>query len=71
MKIFAVNLTDIQKILASRKITDPRTKLPPQYHNFLKIFNRVKADILLPLRDNGMDHNIIFEKINKKKTQIS
>jgi hypothetical protein len=70
IKIFAASLIDIQKALALRRITNSRKKLSFQYYDFLKIFDRAKANILLPIRGNGINHNIIFEKINRKKTQI-
>ena len=55
--IFAVTLADIEKALKPRKKSDPKEKLPPQYHKFLEAFSRQKAD-QLPLYCPGVDHAI-------------
>jgi transposase InsO family protein/predicted aspartyl protease len=55
--VFAVTLADIEKALKPRKKSDPKEKLPPQYHEFLEVFNRQHADQLPPRRP-GVDHAI-------------
>ncbi|KAG9375577.1 hypothetical protein A1F94_013866 [Pyrenophora tritici-repentis] len=37
--LFAVSIADIEKALKPRKRSDPKTKLPPQYHQWLKAFD--------------------------------
>ncbi|GFF63123.1 hypothetical protein IFM51744_11089 [Aspergillus udagawae] len=55
--IFAASLKDIEKALQVKKHTDPATKLPTHYHEFLTVFDRKKADELPPHRP-GVDHRI-------------
>jgi hypothetical protein len=61
-ELFAVSLQDINKALEEKVPTDPRTKLPPEYHEFLDVFSRKEADRLPPHRT--YDHKI---KITKKE----
>jgi transposase InsO family protein len=56
-QVFAVSLADIEKALRSKTKTNPRDKLPPQYHEFLEAFNRQQADRLPPHRTR-VDHAI-------------
>ena len=58
VKTFTASMADIEKALAVRKNTDPRTKLPREYHPWLDVFDRKKADSLPPLRGKGIDHSI-------------
>ena len=62
--IFAVTLADIEKALKPRKRSDPKEKLPPQYHEFLGAFDRKQADQLPPHRP-GVDHAIEILKDNQ------
>jgi transposase InsO family protein len=57
VQIFAASLKDIEKALQVKQYTDPRTKLPLHYHEFLHVFDRDKADQLPPHRE-GADHKI-------------
>jgi len=50
VQIFAASLKDIEKALKTKTYSDPKTKLPAQYHEFLDIFDRKEADRLPPLR---------------------
>src|SRR5271156_4494328 len=63
-EVFAASMADIEKALRVKPITDPRTKLPSQYHEFLDVFDRTQADKLPPLRGKGIDHQIELEKTN-------
>jgi hypothetical protein len=60
-QIFTASLADIEKALAPKRHSDPRLKLPPQYHEFLPLFDRAEADRLPPSRP-GVDHEIQLEK---------
>ena len=55
-QIFAVSLADVEKALEEKKYTDLRTKLLPEYHEFLDVFSRKEADRLPPHR--LYDHRI-------------
>ena len=44
IQVFAASMKDIEKALQPKAPTDPRTKLPPQYHEFLPVFDRSEAD---------------------------
>jgi Reverse transcriptase (RNA-dependent DNA polymerase)/RNase H-like domain found in reverse transcriptase len=60
LKVFAVSMADIEKALSRKERTDPRTKLPEEYHEFLDVFDRERSDELPPLR-HGVDHRIEIE----------
>ena len=60
VEIFAASLRDIEKSLAVKKRTDPRTKLPEHYHEYLPLFDMKAADQLPPHRP-GIDHKIELE----------
>jgi hypothetical protein len=49
-EIFAVSLQDIEKALEEKILTDPRTKLPPEYHEYLDVFSRKESNRLPPYR---------------------
>ena len=56
-QIFSVTLRDINIALAPKKHTDPATKLPSEYHDFLDVFSRSDADVL-PKHRPRYDHSI-------------
>lgn len=58
LKVFAVSLADIEKALKPKTHGDPKKLLPPQYHQYLGVFDRQEAEILPPLRGEGIDHKI-------------
>lgn len=55
-------MKDIDKALRPKLPTDPRTKLPFQYHEFLSVFDRTEADKQPPHRGPGVDHKIDLNK---------
>ena len=60
-QVFATSVADINKALRkleAQSLAPDLTKLPPQYHQFLPVFDRREADKLPPLRGTGIDHNI-------------
>ena len=57
IQIFSVTLRDINIALAPKNHTDPATKLPIEYHDFLDVFSRTDADVL-PKHRPGYDHTI-------------
>ena len=59
MKVFAVSLRDIEKALESKKHFDPAVKLLKEYHQFLDVFSRQKADTLSV--HWSYDHKILLE----------
>lgn len=67
---FAVSLADVQKALKTKVHPNPKDVLPPQYHDFLDVFDRKKADLLPPLRGNGVDHKIEVEQEDGKEKDI-
>jgi len=68
--VFSVSIADIEKILVVRKETDPRTKLPEHYSEFLSIFDYLEAEKLLPLHGPGTDYAIKLEKVNRKEPTV-
>ena len=59
MKVFAVSLRDIEKALELKKHFDSAVKLLKEYHQFLDVFSRQKADTL-PVHQS-YDHKIPLE----------
>ena len=59
MKVFTVLLRDIEKALEPKKHFDLTVKLPKEYHQFLDVFSRQKAD-MLPVHQS-YDHKIPLE----------
>lgn len=58
VQVFAASLRDIERTLRPRKNTDPRTKLPAHYHEYLDVFDRKTAETLPPHRGPNVDHGI-------------
>jgi hypothetical protein len=59
-EIFAVTMADIEKALAPKKYTDPATKVPKEYHEFLDVFSRKELERLPEHRP--YDHKIVLEE---------
>ena len=59
IKVFTVLLRDIEKALESKKHFDPAVKLLKEYHQFLDVFSRQKADTLSV--HQSYDHKILLE----------
>jgi hypothetical protein len=59
--VFAISIADIEKALKPRQRLDPTTKLPIQYHQWLKAFDYFLAEKLPPHR-KGVDLHIEIEK---------
>ena len=68
--MFSISIADIEKVLVVRTETDPRTKLPEYYLEFLGAFGRLEAEKLLPLRGPGTDHAIKLEKVDRKEPTV-
>jgi hypothetical protein len=47
-QIFSISIINIDKALHIKKITNPYTKLPKHYHQYLDIFDQRAADQLPP-----------------------
>jgi hypothetical protein len=58
-EIFAITIADIDKALAPKKYTNPRTKLPKEYYNYLDVFSRDRSNVLPEHR--SYDHKIQLE----------
>lgn len=70
IQVFAASMKDIEKALRKKTRTDPRTKLPCHYQDFLDVFSHDAADKLPPMRGKGVDHDIELEKKDGKDPQI-
>jgi len=70
IEMFSVSMTDIEKALTSQKKTDSRTILSDHYHEFLNVFNHMMTEKLLPLRKEGIDHQIELKEMNEKKPKV-
>ena len=58
-EVFAASMSDIEKALAPKTHTDPSTKVPTEYHDYLDVFSRRNADQLPEHRP--YDHKIELE----------
>jgi len=65
--VFSISIADIKKVLIVQKETDPRTKLPEHYSEFLSTFNYSETEKLLPLHSPGTNYTIELEKVNRKE----
>ena len=68
--MFSATIADIEKALAIKTPTDPRTKLPKHFHEFLDVFNRTDAEKLPPLRGKGIDHAIELEQQGNVRPEV-
>lgn len=66
VEIFSVSVKDIEKALEVKRYSDPRKKLPQQYHAWLDVFERKKADTLPPHRGPHVDHKIDLVERDEK-----
>jgi len=64
VEVFIASLADINKALAVKARTDPHTKLPKHFHEFLDVCSCTDADKLPPLQGKGRDYEIVLEKEN-------
>ena len=60
-------MANINKALAVKQRTDPKTKLPSYYYEFLDVFDYKEANQLLLLRRQGTDYTIKLETVNSKE----
>ena len=60
VQVFAASLRDIEKALKAKTYSDPKEKLPKEYHPWLDVFDQTAAERLPPHR-KGQDHAIQLE----------
>ena len=70
IQIFSATMGDIQKALTPKSYIDPRTKLPPQYKDFLQLFCPKEASQLPPYRGEGIDHKIELVQNEGKDPEV-
>ena len=70
IEVFSVSMTDIEKVLISQKKTDLRTILSDYYHEFLNVSDHTMTEKLPLLREEGTDHQIELEEVNKKESKV-
>ncbi len=70
IEVFLISMINIKKALTSQKKTDLRTILSDHYHEFLNVFNHMMTKKLLPLREEGTDHQIELEEVNEKESKV-
>jgi hypothetical protein len=65
-QVFLVSIVNIDKALCVKEHTNPYTRLPEYYHQYLDIFNQKAADQLPPYQP-GANHKIklILDKNGK------
>ncbi len=73
IEVFSASMADIQKALKTKTKTDPRTKLPQQYYDYLDVFDQKAAEKLPPARGPGRKkagtdlNNLLRLKTQQKK----
>lgn len=72
VQVFSASLNDIAKALEKTKKTktDPRTKLPPQFWDFLETFTPTDLDKVPPFRGEGIDHKIELTQEDGKEATV-
>jgi len=70
IEVFLISMINIKKALTSQKKTDLRTILSDHYHEFLNVFNHMMTEKLLPLREEGTDHQIELKEVNEKESKV-
>jgi len=70
IEVFSARMINIKKALISQKKTDLRTILSDHYHEFLNVFNHMMTEKLLPLREEGTDHQIKLKEVNEKESKV-
>jgi hypothetical protein len=70
VSVFAASMADINKALAVKHYTDPKTKMPAHYHQWLDVADRKKAGLLPPVRGKGVDHAIELEKDDAGRDKV-
>lgn len=70
IEVFLASMADIEKAWSSKKRSDPRTKLPGHYHDFLDVFDCTMAEKLPPLRGEGTDHRIELEMVDGEEPKV-
>ena len=64
-------MADINKTLAVRKRTDPRTKLLVHFYELLDVCSYEKAEVLPPIRGTSIDYTIELEKgLDSKEKEV-
>lgn len=70
VQVFSATMADIDKALRIKTHTDPRTKLPQHYWNWLNAFDQEKAEQLPPLRGKDTDHQITLDQKDGKDAEV-
>ncbi|KAI0994838.1 hypothetical protein K3495_g13345 [Podosphaera aphanis] len=70
VQVFAASMADKNKALAGEQRSDPIAKLPVQYHKNLDGFDHRRAELLPPLRGQGIDHGIEIENVDGKEAKV-
>jgi len=70
IKVFSVDMINIEKALTSHKKTDLRTILSDHYHEFLNVFDHTMTEKLPFLREEDTDHQIELKEMNEKESKV-
>jgi hypothetical protein len=70
VEVFAASIADINKALMNKVKTDPCTKLPEHFHEFLEIFSREKAAELPLYYRAGINYKIQLESIDRQEPKV-
>jgi hypothetical protein len=70
IEVFAASMADIEKALRPRSTTDPRTKIPKHFSEYLDVADRTEADKLPLLCGPEIDHRIELQEVDSKTPEV-
>jgi len=70
IKMFLINMINIERVLISQKKTDSRTILSDHHYEFLNVFNCTMTEKLSFLRKEDTDHWIELKEIDEKELKV-
>ena len=70
IQVFTASIADINKALAVKKPTDPCTKLPQYFLEYLDVFDRIEAEKLPLTHGKGIDHQIELYCVDRKEVEV-
>ena len=70
VEVFTASIADIKKALRLRSTTDPRTKMPKHFSEYLDVADYTEADKLPPLCRPEIDYRIKLQEVNGKTLEV-
>ena len=68
--MFAASMADIEKALRLRSTTDPHTKMPKHFSEYLDVADCTEADKLPLLRGPEINYCIELQEVDSKTLEV-